>query len=71
MAYNSAPNVPSLDEFIGWRKSSTSDDGACVYIADGPTDGWHCETVTTPPVLPSASRGGRGSTWSWGSRTAR
>jgi hypothetical protein len=39
MAYKSAPNVPSLDEFIGWRKSSTSDDGACVYIADGP-DGW-------------------------------
>ena len=39
MASNSAPDVPSLDEFMGWRKSSTSDDGACVYIADGP-DGW-------------------------------
>ncbi|GAB2635396.1 DUF397 domain-containing protein [Kribbella swartbergensis] len=39
MANDSASNVPSLEEFAGWRKSNTSDDGACVYIADGP-DGW-------------------------------
>ncbi len=31
--------IPSLDQFVGWRKSSTSDDGACVFIADGP-GGW-------------------------------
>ena len=31
--------VPALEEFAGWRKSHTSDDGACVYIADGP-NGW-------------------------------
>ncbi|HET6292194.1 MAG TPA: DUF397 domain-containing protein [Kribbella sp.] len=31
--------VPAVDEFSNWRKSSTSDDGACVFIADGP-NGW-------------------------------
>ena len=31
--------IPAVDEFSAWRKSSTSDDGACVYIADGP-GGW-------------------------------
>ena len=30
-------DVPPLDQFFGWR--SNSDDGACVFIADGP-DGW-------------------------------
>jgi hypothetical protein len=32
-------DIPPLTQFAGWRKSNTSDDGACVYIADGP-DGW-------------------------------
>ncbi|TCN36867.1 uncharacterized protein DUF397 [Kribbella orskensis] len=31
--------IPAVTEFSGWRKSNTSDDGACVYIADGP-GGW-------------------------------
>lgn len=39
MANTPSPSIPEVHQFIGWRKSSTSDDGACVYIADGP-DGW-------------------------------
>lgn len=39
MVSNPVPDVPSLEEFTNWRKSNTSDDGACVYIADGP-GGW-------------------------------
>lgn len=39
MANELTTDVPSLEEFAGWRKSNTSDDGACVYIADGPA-GW-------------------------------
>jgi hypothetical protein len=33
MATGETPTVPSLDKFVGWRKSNTSDDGACVYWA--------------------------------------
>ena len=41
-------DVPDLDQFGGWRKSHTSDDGACVYIADGP-DGWVALRESTDP----------------------
>lgn len=43
------PEVPRLNEFSGWRKSNTSDDGACVFIADGP-DGWVALRESSDPT---------------------
>jgi hypothetical protein len=46
MEHSAGTDIPPVDQFIGWR--SNSDDGACVYIADGP-DGWVALRESTDP----------------------
>lgn len=41
--------IPAVNQFVGWRKSNNSDDGACVYIADGP-GGWVALRESTDPT---------------------
>ncbi|MGL5823733.1 MAG: DUF397 domain-containing protein [Nocardioides sp.] len=46
---NEEYKAPAVEEFTDWRKSKTSDDGGCVFIADGP-DGWVALRESSDPA---------------------